>query len=87
MFLGSRYVDRLEKRGEEWKFINRAAVYDWYRKAGHGQPWTDAWWTGMDLNGISLGKQADDYSWKVFANGPLPAEKSLQSHNAVVKPK
>jgi hypothetical protein len=43
MLLGGGYVDRLEKRGDEWWFIHRVAVYDWYRKSGASQPWTDAW--------------------------------------------
>ena len=86
MFLGGRYVDRLEKRGDEWRFFHRAAVYDWYRKAGHSQPWTDAWWTGMDLQGSSMGEQKDDYSWEVFANGPLKRRERLLSHGAVTKP-
>lgn len=86
MFLGGRYVDRLEKRGEQWKFIQRVAVYDWYRKTGESHSWKDPWWDGMDLQGRCIGKQAEDYSWELFANVPIRRSERLQSHNSVTKP-
>ena len=85
MFLGGRYVDRLEKRGEEWRFINRVAVYDWYRKSGESNPWQDTWWDNMNLDGRNMGKQAEDFSWELFANGALERGEILDVHNSVNK--
>lgn len=86
MFLGGRYVDRLEKRGDEWRFINRVAVYDWYRKAGLSDSWQDPWWTGMNLDGRNIGRQSMDFSWELFANGLLERGEVLQYHNTITKP-
>ena len=87
MFLGGRYLDRLERRGDDWKFINRFAIYDWYRKLGDSDSWRDPWWANMDLESRTMGKQDKDFSWEVFANGPLEMGEVLDKHNAVTKPK
>jgi hypothetical protein len=39
MFNGGRYVDRLEKRGDEWRILHRTAVYDWTRELGASDGW------------------------------------------------
>ena len=31
IFSGGRYLDRMEKRGREWRIALRICVYDWYR--------------------------------------------------------
>lgn len=33
-FLAGRYVDRFEKRGEEWRVAARTVVYDWVQPLG-----------------------------------------------------
>jgi hypothetical protein len=33
-FLAGRYVDRFEKRGEEWRVAARTVVYDWVQPMG-----------------------------------------------------
>lgn len=33
-FLAGRYVDRFEKRGEEWRVAARVVVYDWVQPMG-----------------------------------------------------
>jgi hypothetical protein len=32
LIIGGRYVDRMEKRDDEWRIARRKVVYDWYRK-------------------------------------------------------
>lgn len=34
VFLAGRYVDRFEKRGDEWRIAARTVVYDWMRALG-----------------------------------------------------
>jgi hypothetical protein len=34
VFLAGRYVDRFEKRGDEWRVAARIVVYDWVRPLG-----------------------------------------------------
>lgn len=34
VFLAGRYVDRFEKRGDEWRIAERTVVYDWMRPLG-----------------------------------------------------
>src|SRR5438105_2907282 len=34
VFLAGRYVDRFEKRGDEWRVAARTVVYDWMRPLG-----------------------------------------------------
>lgn len=34
VFLAGRYVDRFEKRGDEWRIAARTVVYDWMRSLG-----------------------------------------------------
>lgn len=36
-FLAGRYVDRFEKRGDEWRIARRVVVYDWIRPLGTPQ--------------------------------------------------
>ena len=44
MFLGGRYRDVCEKRGEHWKVLHRVCIWDWNREitAGSGWPLMDA---------------------------------------------
>lgn len=71
VYLGTRYQDRLEKRGEDWRFLHRVAVYEWCRDAGPSLPWNDLVFPFDNMAVRSYGAQADDYSWELFANGPL----------------
>lgn len=34
VFIGGRYVDRFEKRGDEWRIAARTVVYEWLRPLG-----------------------------------------------------
>jgi hypothetical protein len=71
VYLGGRYADRFEKRGDEWRFLHRVAVYDWCRDSGASAPWDDVVFPFESMAARSYGSQVDDYSWDLFANAPL----------------
>lgn len=35
-----RYVDKLEKRGEEWRIVERLVVTDWFRQYADSADWS-----------------------------------------------
>lgn len=41
-FLAGRYVDRFEKRGDEWRIADRVVVYDWMTPMGPAPAGTEA---------------------------------------------
>lgn len=76
--IGGRYLDRLEKRGGEWRIAERTMLYDWYHDFGvsvdwsqgvMGMPFSANHYTGRavgDFSEIFLGKGSPDrsYPWK-----------------------
>jgi hypothetical protein len=38
--IGGRYLDRLEKRGGEWRIAERTMLYDWYQDFGRSIDWS-----------------------------------------------
>jgi hypothetical protein len=38
--IGGRYVDRMEKRGGEWRIAHRTLIYDWDRALGPSADWS-----------------------------------------------
>lgn len=38
--IGGRYLDRLEKRGGEWRIAHRTMLYDWYQDFGASIDWS-----------------------------------------------
>jgi ketosteroid isomerase-like protein len=37
---GGRYIDRFEKRGDEWRIIERFVMTDWFREYADSADWT-----------------------------------------------
>jgi ketosteroid isomerase-like protein len=57
MTVGGRYLDRYEKRGEEWRIIDRVYVMDWNRNG----PSTAEWERGIyDMLRTRGGRTPDD---------------------------
>ena len=65
--IGGRYLDRFEKRGAEWRIVERTMLYDWSQDWGvaidwsqgmMGVPFTQEWFSGR-ANG--------DHSARFFA--------------------
>lgn len=38
--IGGRYLDRMEKRGREWRIAERVMLYDWYTEWGDAVDWS-----------------------------------------------
>ena len=38
--IGGRYLDTMEKRGDEWRIINRIMLYDWETEWGAAADWS-----------------------------------------------
>jgi hypothetical protein len=67
LFLAGRYVDRFEKRGDEWRIAARRVVYDWVRPLGIA--------TGRDAEGSSVRRPSgqrypDDPYYALLASLP-----------------
>ena len=64
--LGGRYLDRMEKRGDEWRIAQRTMLYDWYQIVGASVDWSQG------LMGMSFsvdhysGRAVGDYSESFF---------------------
>lgn len=69
--IGGRYLDRMEKRGREWRIAHRTMLYDWYQ---HWGPSTDLSGGVMGLPfsaGHFAGRAVGDHSATFFADdGP-----------------
>jgi len=65
--IGGRYLDRLEKRGHEWRIAQRTMLYDWYQDIGASVDWSHGL-MGMKFGADHYtGRAAGDYS-KIFFN-------------------
>ena len=40
LILGGRYVDRFERRGDEWRIVKRTTIADWYREFADSGDWS-----------------------------------------------
>jgi hypothetical protein len=50
-----RYLDRFERRGEEWRIAERLVVHDWFRESAETGDWAKGpfGFTGLELGGRS----------------------------------
>jgi hypothetical protein len=69
-FLVGRYVDRFEKRGDEWRVAQRTVVYDWIEQSP-GEEGDDA--TRFRVRNPN-GKQKPDDPWYALLAQPPFAE-------------
>jgi hypothetical protein len=68
--IGGRYLDRLEKRGGEWRIAQRTMLYDWYQDFGLSIDWSKGL-MGMPLSaGHYSGRAVGDYSEVFFGKRP-----------------
>lgn len=58
---GGRYVDRMEKRDDEWRIIERLVVTDWFRQSPDSADWSNGMLGMMIEPG---GRFPDDESYK-----------------------
>ncbi len=66
IFLGGRYVDCMEKRGNEWRITHRTLLYDWFKDLGPSTIWEDGVFGMKFLGPHSVGAAHGDYSEVVF---------------------
>jgi hypothetical protein len=65
LFVGARYVDRMEKRAGVWRVAYREIAYDWYHTV-EGQDWSQFPYAGFENFHLGSGK-ADDVGARLFA--------------------
>jgi SnoaL-like domain len=64
--IGGRYLDRLTKRGGEWRIAARMMLYDWYQDWGQAIDWSQGV-MGMPFSaGHFSGRANGDYSETFF---------------------
>jgi hypothetical protein len=64
--IGGRYLDRIEKRGAEWRIASRVMLYDWFQDFGKSVDWSKGV-MGMPFSaGHYTGRAVGDYSETFF---------------------
>lgn len=64
--IGGRYLDRLERRGNDWRIASRIMLYDWFQDAGVSVDWSQGL-MGMAFSaGHYTGRATGDYSTVFF---------------------
>jgi hypothetical protein len=65
--IGGRYLDRMEKRGDQWRISQRTMLYDWFQDFGVSVDWSKGV-MGMPFSAAHYpGKAKGDYSERFFA--------------------
>jgi hypothetical protein len=60
--IGGRYLDRLERRGGEWRIAKRVMLYDWYQDFGASIDWSKGV-LGLQFSAVHFaGRAVGDYS-------------------------
>lgn len=65
--LGGRYLDRMQKRGQEWRVAHRTMLYDWLRDFGESVDWSQGLLGMPFLTTHSVGAARGDHSETFFA--------------------
>jgi SnoaL-like domain len=67
--IGGRYLDRMEKRGREWRIAKRMMLYDWFQDIGASVDWSKGV-LGMPFSAAHFaGSTLGDYSETFFGKG------------------
>jgi hypothetical protein len=64
--IGGRYLDRLEKRGQEWRIAHRKMMYDWMTDFGVSVDWSNGLLGMPFLDAHSVGSAHGDHSETFF---------------------
>jgi SnoaL-like domain len=64
--IGGRYLDRMEKRNQEWRIAMRTMLYDWVQDTGRSVDWSQGLLGMPFLTTHSVGSATGDYSAKLF---------------------
>ena len=67
LIVAARYLDRFEKRNDEWRIIHRVVVQEWYRHFQDSAAWGDGLFGGK----LRLGERGDaDPSYAMLHGRP-----------------
>ncbi len=67
--IGGRYLDRMEKRGGEWRIAARTMLYDWFQDFGVSVDWSKGV-MGLPFSADHYtGRAVGDFSETFFAGG------------------
>jgi len=70
--IGGRYLDRLQKRQDEWRIAHRVMLYDWFRDLGVSVDWSQGA-MGLPFSADHYtGRAVGDYSEIFFGKGSPP---------------
>lgn len=64
--IGGRYLDRMEKRNQEWRIAHRTMLYDWLKDFGQSVDWSQGLLGMPFLTSHSVGTAHGDHSETVF---------------------
>jgi hypothetical protein len=64
LFVGGRYVDRLEKRNDEWRILARTVIIDWFRSYQDSGEFSEK---PMGMDTQPGGRKPDDPSYSLMA--------------------
>jgi SnoaL-like domain len=68
--IGGRYLDWMDKTGNQWRISQRTMIYDWVQNLGVSADWTSGL-MGMPLDTTRhAGRAAGDYSEGFFGDSP-----------------
>lgn len=60
--IGGRYLDRMEKRKQEWRIAHRTMIYDWVSDFGQSVDWSKGLLGMPFLTSHSVGSARGDFS-------------------------
>lgn len=66
LVIGGRYLDRMEKRGSEWRIAHRIMMYDWLRDFGESVDWSKGVLGTPFLSDHVVGAAHGDFSETFF---------------------
>jgi hypothetical protein len=67
--IGGRYLDKMEKRGDEWRILQRTMLYDWYQDFGVSIDWSQGLMGLPFRAGHYTGRAVGDFSETFFGKG------------------
>jgi hypothetical protein len=67
--IGGRYLDRMNRRGTQWRIGQRTMLYDWYHDLGESIDWSQGLMGLPFRAGHYTGRSVGDHSETFFGEG------------------
>ena len=71
ILIGGRYLDRMERRGAEWRIAQRTMLYDWFQDFGVSVDWSQGVMGLLFSAAHYSGRAVGDYSETFFGRRSL----------------